>query len=119
MSKFTRQHYARPERRRFNRSGYVDIFEGCGGVMVRPNMFDARVWDIPEIARSVDDIWLSGMLELNNVPIWLIANVIVPENTQAQSAAPLAEETFAGYGRWEANKAVVEYLQNEYGIWLG
>lgn len=100
------------EDRLFLRSGHVDMFEGCGGVMVRPEMFDDSDFDIPEVARSVDDVWLSGMLARKGVPIWLIAGQRSPALTAAHRAAPLADP--ARHGR---NIAAIEHLQEQFGIW--
>ena len=106
-----------PGRRVFRRSGYVDIFEGCCGVMVRPEMFDEVAFDIPEVAFSVDDMWLSGMLARKNVPIWLRANTREPEQTEAELEAPLVRSVVGGMNREQANRATVKYLRETYGIW--
>ena len=54
-------------------SGYVDILEGWGGVMVRPDFFDDASFDIPDVLWTVDDVCLSGCLERRGIPIWLNA----------------------------------------------
>jgi len=109
----------RPERRLFHRSGYIDMFEGCSGVLVRPDYFDDAAFDIPAIAWRVDDVWLSGMLAKAGIPIWLEANMLTPQNTDAQTQAPLAAEVIGGAGRHQVNQAAAQYLQDTYGIWLG
>jgi len=53
----------RPNHILFSKSGYVDMFEGYGGVMLQPNHFDDTAFEIPENVLMVDDIWLSGNLE--------------------------------------------------------
>ncbi|MCP3969256.1 MAG: glycosyltransferase family 2 protein [Rhodobacteraceae bacterium] len=104
----------RPERRLFRRSGYTDMFEGCSGVLVRPDWFGDDAFDIPNIAWLVDDVWLSGMLAKRGIPIWLAAGKLTPENTNAQAAAPLA-----GADRHKTNQDAVRFMQDTYGIWLG
>ena len=106
-----------PRRRPFRRSGYIDAFEGCGGVLLRPDFLDDAAFDIPAVAWGVDDIWLSGMLAHRGVPVWLVANRRSPPNTGAQARAPLAEATIGGVARGEANRQAVRYMQATYGIW--
>ena len=106
-----------PGRRVWKRSGYVDIFEGCGGVLVRPEFFDDTAFDIPDLARSVDDVWLSGMLAAHGVPIWLDGNRYEPENTAAESFDPLVTSVIDGADRADSNRAAIQYLQKTYGIW--
>ena len=110
--------YREPERRRFSSSGYSDMFEGCGGVLVRPDWFDKSDWDIPEFALGVDDIWLSGMLARKGIPIWLEANAMIPEDTKAWDYSPLAKDEVGGANRHDANLKTVLYLQDKYGVWL-
>lgn len=102
-------------------SGYVDILEGWGGVMVRPDFFSDAAFDIPDILWTVDDIWLSGQLTLNNIPIWL--NADDPIRTKGSSnevkAASLRKLVLEGHGRKEANQACVDYFVENFGIWVG
>jgi len=108
-----------PERRLFRRSGYVDMFEGCSGVLVRPEFFDDAAFDIPKVAWLVDDVWLSGILAKNDIGIWLVANTLTPKNTDAQQQAPLAAEVVNGDGRHKINQAAVRHVQQTFGVWLG
>ena len=107
-----------PRRRVFKRSGYVDIFEGCAGVLVRPDFFDDVAYDIPAELRHVDDIWLSGMLGRMGVPIWLHGNVHEPACTDAEPFAPLVTSVVEGLDRSTANRLGVEYMQKTFGVWL-
>ena len=113
----TGQPMTEPGRRVFRRSGYVDIFEGCGGVLVRPEMFDETACNIPDLAWSVDDVWLSGMLARHGIPIWVTANMREPELTEAEAFEPLVTSAVGGTTRNDANRATVQYLRNTYGIW--
>lgn len=106
-----------PGRRVFKRSGYVDIFEGCAGVLVRPDFFDDRAYDIPPVLWTVDDVWLSGMLARAQVPIWLEANGYEPECTEAEALEPLVTSVVEGADRATANRLAVQFFQDEFGIW--
>ena len=106
-----------PGRRVWKRSGYVDIFEGCGGVLVRPDFFDDTAFDIPALARHVDDVWLSGMLARKSVPIWLNANIREPGHTKAEAHDPLVTAVIDGADRAASNAAAIDYSQQTYGIW--
>jgi hypothetical protein len=105
-----------PRYRNFWTSGYVDIAEGYGGVLIRPEMFESSVFDIPDKLWSVDDIWLSGMLAFNDVGIWATRNSIVPAERRF-AANPLWKAVIDGFNRHEANVACVRYLQNKFNVW--
>ena len=109
----TRHALREPPRRCNRQAGYADVFEGSGGVLVRPEMFDAQVFDIPDPLRSVDDIWLSGQLERRGVPIWLQANVLEQRFSAAEEAAPLSGTVNSD----QVNRDAVLYMQETYGIW--
>ncbi len=59
-------------RRRCIFAGYIEIFMGFGGVLVRPEFFDEDVFDIPPQLQTVDDYWLSGVAAKNGHPAWMI-----------------------------------------------
>lgn len=107
----------RPTRKTFRRSGYMDIFEGCAGVLTRPEHFDDVAYDIPPVLWSVDDVWLSGMVGRLGVPIWVEANIREPVDTEAERHAPLYSFAFDGVGRHKANRQGVQYMRENYGIW--
>ncbi len=107
-----------PWRNAYKRSGFVDIFEGCAGVMARPEFFPEEAYDIPPVLWTVDDVWLSGMLRKNGVGIWLRGNQLPPEDTAAGDAAPLVEAVVDGADRHTANRMAVEYFQKTHEIWL-
>lgn len=107
-----------PWRRVYKKSGYVDIFEGCGGAMVRPEFFDDATFDIPPVLWTVDDVWLSGSMARQGVPIWLRGNQFPPEETGAQHHAPLVKSVVDGADRTTANAQAIRYFQDTYGIWL-
>lgn len=109
----TRHLLREPPRRCNRRAGYVDVFEGSGGVLVTPSMFDADVFNIPKPAWTVDDIWLSGQLERCGVPIWLQANILEQRFSQSETAAPLSGSVNTD----ATNRDAVRHMQETYGIW--
>ncbi len=117
--RFWRSDAPRPRltRRILKRSGYMDIFEGCAGVLVRPEYFDETAYDIPPVLWSVDDVWLSGMVGRMGVPIWVEGNIREPEDTEAEHQAPLHSFSTEGAGRDEANRQAVRYMRETFGIW--
>lgn len=106
-----------PTRRAHLRSGYVDIVLGYGGVLIRPDFFDDDAYDIPWELRSVDDVWLSGMMGKNGVPIWLDAGHRHIPAAEADLHDPLHAATHAGMGRHDANRRCIDYMRDRYGIW--
>ncbi|WP_172296742.1 glycosyltransferase family A protein [Pseudoruegeria sp. HB172150] len=106
-----------PPRRTFKRSGYVDVFEGYAGVLVRPEFFDQGFYEIPPALWTVDDVWLSGMLTLKGIPIWVEGNIMDPRQSAAQCHAPLAREVVDGVDRRAANRRGVLYFRDQHGIW--
>ncbi len=108
----------RPMRSLIVDGGYADILQGLGGVVVRPEFFDDVAYDIPDVIWAVDDVWLSGMLALKGIPIWLPAGIEEPMTTDAHNFASLFLATIEGAGRDEANQKCVEYMQREFNIWL-
>ena len=107
----------RPRRRVFKRAGYIDIFMGFGGVMVKPDFFDEIAYDIPDECWSVDDIWLSGMLARKGIGIWIPSRMKEPPNSQAYWADALWASAFNGFSRPAAETQSFEYLTKKYGIW--
>lgn len=106
-----------PGRRVVKRSGYADVFEGRGGVLVRPGFFPADVFDVPEACWTVDDVWLSGCVARQGVPIWVQGGHLDPTDTEAEEVDPLCRSDVGGTDRAAQNRAAVEYLRKAYGIW--
>lgn len=100
-------------------SGYVDVLEGWGGVMVRPSFFTDEVFEIPDPLWMVDDFWLSGHLTAQNIPIWLNAENAprVKGSRNEVKEAALRTQVVAGMDRAALNAACVRYFQERYGIW--
>ena len=107
-----------PHYRRIRKAGYKDFFQGYGGVMVRPEFFPDMAFDIPDVCWAVDDIWLSGMLTIAGVPIWVPANVRAgADRTSADATDPLYRAVIDGSTRKQADKTCATYLRDTYGIW--
>lgn len=100
-------------------SGYVDVLEGWGGVLVRPEFFSDAAFDIPDILWTVDDIWLSGQLTVNGVPIWLNADskIRTQGNSNEITSASLRKYIHKGHDRVAANQRCVDYFRDNLNIW--
>jgi len=108
---------------KFWRPGAVDIMEGFGGVLVKPDFFPPQVFDIPDRIWAVDDIWLSGMVALNGGTIrgfnghLPMAQEHAPDGSLDALDHALGTATIDGLNRREANMECVRYLQAHYGVW--
>ncbi|MFN4158269.1 MAG: glycosyltransferase family A protein [Gemmobacter sp.] len=103
-------------------SGYVDFLEGWGGVLVRPEFLDdPAVFDIPGNLWMVDDVWLSGHLERQGIPIWLTCDPAFRTrgNSDEVSRAALRNQVVEGAGRAALNRACIDHFRANYGIWGG
>lgn len=109
--------HARTRRNYFSRSGYIDIGEGCGGFLVEPGYFARDAWDIPPVMWAVDDVWLSGQLARNGVPIWLEAHADRFTTEPSQTVAPLHAAVIDDANRKQANLACAIHMRETYGIW--
>ena len=100
-------------------SGYVDILEGWGGVLVRPEFFSASAFDIHPDLWMIDDIWLSGQLAINNLKIWLTVEpgTRAKGNSHEAKQFALRTQVVEGKGRQALNQNGIEYFRDEYGIW--
>jgi len=101
-------------------SGYSDVAEGYGGVMVQPDFFDDLAYDIPQVLWSVDDVWLSGHCARRGIPIWadrsLNMGTVLLDTSDTY---PLSLLVADGADRVSGNRACVEYMRETYGIWGG
>ena len=100
----------------YRKSGFIDIMEGYGGVLVKPSMFDSSCFCIPDELWMVDDIWLSGCMAKLGTGVWAEAKLPVPEE-QHDIADPLYESNINGMDRHKANLECAIYMQNNFGIW--
>lgn len=109
----------KPPRRIIAQPGFADVFEGYGGVVVRPDFFDDIAFDIPAQAFHVDDVWLSGALARKGIGIWLVADLPEPKTTAADRAAALYRHREAEKGRTELDAAAITMMRARWGIWGG
>lgn len=99
-------------------SGFCDIAMGHGGVLVRPEWFSNRVWQVPDESFAVDDIWLSGNLESHGIPIWAAHHIPLPRTIRPiHLIRPLLTEQIDGIGRDAANARSIRQLRQTTGIW--
>lgn len=109
-----------PPWRRFDRSGYLDIAEGLGGVMVQPDFFDEAAFVIPPLLWMVDDIWLSGTFARRGIRIWGDSALHkVRALTDVSLTEPLYKLVVDGAGRRDADRACIDHMRATYGIWGG
>lgn len=101
----------------YAKSGFVDILNGHGGVMVKPDWFGPGAYDIPNVIWTVDDPWLSGNLEKAGIPIWLNAGVVRIDSFDVGDVHSLLQFSDEGHGRIAADIAAIDYLRTTYGIW--
>lgn len=115
FSLFTPRH--KPPRMDYKTSGFADILEGTGGVLVKPHFFDQKVFDIPDALWAVDDVWLSGHAARAGVKIWGVGGVRTSAELPVLHHAALHNAVIDGLNRQEANRACVKYFRDTYGIW--
>ena len=106
--------------RRFVRSGHVDIAEGYGGVLIRPEFLDDAAFAIPPVVWAVDDIWLSGCYARQGVPIWGDRDLFgMYLELDVSLTFPLYKAVIEGADRHAANRACIDHMRATYGIWGG
>ena len=115
--------YVQPDRRTILRPGHADAFEGWMGVLVRPEFFPEDVFDIPDFAWPVDDVWLSGQARRKGHFPWIIGGfrepILHPQSSEEHTnETALHRNVFDGSNRISSNLAVVRYFQETYGIWI-
>lgn len=98
--------------------GYVDVFFGVRGTMLRPGWLDPRASHLPDIIWTVDDVWLSGMAALAGRHIWAGGAACWTQGRgPARRVHDLMRHRERGVGRAAANRLCVDYLRNRYGVW--
>jgi len=107
-----------PPVRRYASGGYADVFMGVHGAMVPPNAFPDLAWNIPELLWTVDDVWLSGMADLNGCKVWVNdARRPLRKDGRYDRRSALKDFVCDGAGRSTANRRCVEYLRSHHGVW--
>jgi len=91
---------------------FSDIAQGFSGVLIQGPMLDPRVFQVPEVARPVDDIWLSGLRALSGTPLRIAPGAracVTPLDRQGALQTHTA--------RAADNAAAARYLWKRFGIW--
>lgn len=100
-------------------AGYLDGFKGFRGAMIRPAFLPQAAFDLPDIMWTHDDVWLSGQMAANGVPVWcLVPDAPWREPYGAERVNALLDWTYKGHGRGEAHALLLEYFQKSHGLWM-
>lgn len=99
------------------REGFADVAQGYSGVLVDPAWLCRPDIAPPQAARAVDDIWLSGQLARQGVPIRLAPAAREGLAPAYEDAHGLQDTPVGGLSRNEANLACADLLTRRYGIW--
>ena len=91
----------------------TDIAQGFAGVCIRPEWLAARDMVPPPEASSVDDIWLSGQLVRQGIPIRACPYARTQMHPAFEDAHGLQDNT----RRNAENRACAALLSARYGIW--
>ncbi|MEQ8291051.1 MAG: hypothetical protein RIA08_02505 [Roseovarius sp.] len=97
--------------------GCVDIAQGFSGVLIDPRWLSGAEVVPPAEARAVDDIWLSGQLARQGLPIRLADGARAGMAPAFEDGHALQDAVIGGRGRHGANMACVEVLTRRFGIW--
>ena len=89
------------------------IVQGFAGVLVTPAMVPDAIFDLPDRFRSVDDIWLSGMLAVAGTPavtVPALRDLCCPSGNDAAALQDVDD-------RARLNKDCATWMATTYGIW--
>ncbi len=96
---------------------FVEVAQGFGGVCVDPVWMRRPEVSPPENAKLADDIWLSGQLAQQRVPIRLCQQAREGLVPAFEDRHGLQDLDVPGQRRAEANAAALDALTQRYGIW--
>lgn len=99
------------------RAGYADLVLGFCGVVIRPHFFDDEAISIPPILWAVDDVWLSGILAKNGIPIWVPSGFVIPAEASSDKIDPLKTSNIDGTRRHDANRLCIDYMREKFNVW--
>lgn len=104
--------------KRIGRQGTdLDIAQGFSGVSIRPEWLCGSDLAPPEIAWSVDDIWLSGNLARQGVGLVEAPAARAAITPAFEDVHALQDHEIGGQTRDAANRATAALLHELYGIW--
>ena len=100
----------------FTQAGYIDILGGCCSFALTKNKSPLDDPDIYLLSPDdpkyyVDDVWISGFLTKNNIPIYMIPNDDA-KRSHNDYVFPLYDHT-----RTDKNIACILYFREKYNIW--
>lgn len=99
-------------------SGYADIFQGMGGVMLGADWLPDDVFDIPSLVWGHDDLWLSAMCEAAGRGIWCDARLPAPVTLPCLRAInPLLTAVIDGRDRAAMTGGGIALMRQTLGIW--
>jgi hypothetical protein len=102
----------------FKKEKYAEIAAGYGGVLIKPMFFNDNVFNLPNQLWSVDDIWLSGNLNLAKTLIMKLKNG--EENFKFSGSSmidPLTKFIYNNSNRDASNYEGIKYFRENYNIW--
>jgi len=94
-----------------------DIAQGFSGVSIRPEWLSGVDLSPPEVAWSVDDIWLSGHLARQGISLITSPAARAAIRPAYDDAHALQNCAADGKPRDAANRATATLLHENYGIW--
>lgn len=102
------------------------ILQGFGGVLVRPNFFPKKTFEIDDEFFMVDDIWLSAMLAVGKVKVTYSGRtsaersspVIVDGRDLGRSSGSLVTSTHQGLTRNDLDWRAIKLASERYGVWI-
>lgn len=103
---------------RYATPGYLDLFKGYRGAMIRPDFLPEATFEIPDVMWTHDDYWLSGQMAAHGVPIWCFAGKTpwtAPHGAARMSA--LLNWSYQGYGRKETSALMLRFFQDTHDLW--
>jgi hypothetical protein len=107
-----------PPRDLYQNPGYVDIFEGFLGAMIRTGSLPELAWQIPDPLWTVDDVWVSGMARLNGVGVWAHGQPRpIRGNGYWDKVDSLTDWSEQGTDRATADRLCVDYFRERFNIW--
>ncbi|MEL7258542.1 MAG: hypothetical protein AAFN80_11970 [Pseudomonadota bacterium] len=104
--------------KRIGRQGTgCDIAQGFSGVSIRPEWLSSADLSPPEVAWSVDDIWLSGLLARQGISLNTSPAARASIRPAYDDLQALQDHIEGGKSRDAANRATAAFLHEIYGIW--
>lgn len=94
-----------------------DIAQGFSGVSIRPEWLSGAELSPPEVAWSVDDIWLSGHLARQGISLITSPEARAAIRPAYGDAHALQDHAAGGKSRDAANRATAAVMHQCYGIW--